>query len=1442
MAFNLKEYIIYRNEIKRELFNGEVDENFKAVANPWVDNRTYDTGHIVYHPVEVLEPTGSTSVVTETLVWWRANRRTTQGVFVTAEWDIIGGIGTGDVTVGSSNGYGKIVVNYTGATPSLAAANDFTLNSTIANDTFRLIAGAGVQLQYDSTVNAIKLINSSAGGEINQGLNIGIGAGVENVFGGMSGTTLTFRGLNASNTYSTLGEPLALAFNSPNQSVVYNFDSSLIDLATLNNNSTDINSLGNVKASAAATSEFLQYDGSDWVNVTAAAAGLLGSQGVTGTQGLQGLQGNDGFGLQGTIGAQGIQGTLGIQGLQGVEGFGLQGTQGVQGEASTISGPPGTQGTQGVGLQGADGGTGLQGFVGTQGTKGDQGGFGGASFDYNFNIQTSVADPGFSYVSVNNTDQYLANIMAINDFGVTGNNISTFLETIRSSTSIPKGHVRITSQSDANEFILWQITEVYDRPSSGGTWWELDVVPVAYTENAPFIMDEDVLVSFVVTGDRGAQGTEGSGTQGTIGLQGTDGSQGTLGTQGIQGLQGVQGLQGTDGLQGIQGLQGTDGLQGTQGLQGLQGSGSQGVQGLQGLQGALGLQGITGEGTQGTQGLQGIDGSGSQGVQGLSGSISGSVAYGSMILDSSAPAITLTNSYVGLLLASGEINQMAYVASGGSPQGNVLSIDANEAGNYEINFTLSGVAASTVGIFAEIFVNGNPYGGSGTTEIRSTFNGNDYNSMGTVDILDLNGGDQVEVRIKDTAGTFIIFTVANISLTLVKLVGNGDPGTQGTQGLQGISGSGSQGTLGAQGIDGSQGIQGLDGSQGTQGLQGLDGLQGTQGLQGLDGLQGTQGLQGLDGSQGIQGLQGLDGSQGIQGALGVQGVQGLQGTVGNTGSQGTIGTEGLGSGCISGMQFGWTSVVNVLTPGSANEIQLNSTTTNTVNTIYIGTNIIHPVALNVGDTIALNVSQTGTLALYTVNSITGNIGYDALGVTFQTGNYVIASAGGSGVIFEAYTYCIYPASVAGSQGTQGLQGLDGSQGTQGLQGLQGSGSQGVQGLQGLDGSQGIQGLQGLDGSQGTQGLQGLLGVQGVQGLQGTNGLDNGCAEILGSNYVSQTPLNAGTFNSSNVGVNVADGGFTNNITEIFLGLASGVPQPSTGLPIGSTITISESPANTTTAVYTVTNATPQSFIGYVYDVTYVTGLDISNTATAHRVCTSTAGIQGTQGVLGVQGVQGLLGLQGTNGTDPAGEIVKSSFRAKFGLPRYIAGDAANSSFRIGGPDLANTFDGGGWNSAYWGDNTVGNGGSVSGVSGTQDQFTLMGNSIVSSKSYIVGDKISFRGVFVGRRASGAYTGPSKIGINLYKLKCGILGDGTNEWETIATTIIESSNVVYETTSEGEGRGRVCVNGEFTLDNTVSRFSEYLAVGFAASAIGDESFGGNDMIVSYLLFNGSDPQP
>ena len=75
MAFNLQEYILFRLEVQRELFNGEVDTNFKMVANPWVAYRVYEEGNIVYHPVEIEpEVSGSTGQPEQHLAWWRANR------------------------------------------------------------------------------------------------------------------------------------------------------------------------------------------------------------------------------------------------------------------------------------------------------------------------------------------------------------------------------------------------------------------------------------------------------------------------------------------------------------------------------------------------------------------------------------------------------------------------------------------------------------------------------------------------------------------------------------------------------------------------------------------------------------------------------------------------------------------------------------------------------------------------------------------------------------------------------------------------------------------------------------------------------------------------------------------------------------------------------------------------------------------------------------------------------------------------------------------------------------------------------------------------------------------------------------------------------------------------------------------------------------------------
>jgi hypothetical protein len=344
------------------------------------------------------------------------------------------------------------------------------------------------------------------------------------------------------------------------------------------------------------------------------------------------------IGLQGIQGLQGVQGTTGIQGFTGIQGItGSQGTQGIQG----IQGIIGSQGTQG-----------LQGTTGIQGLKGNQGDFGGASFYYRFLTKITSSDPLSGNLNVNNVNLSLATFLTIDDEDRFAENISSFIQTIDDSTSDIKGTIKLTEENNTNNFVIYNIIGTHLDDAS-----HFDI-PIAYVTGTttPFSNNTNVIISFLVTGDKGDQGIQGiqgtTGTQGTTGATGAQGttgatgSQGTTGTQGLVGIQGItgntglqgtQGVQGQTGTQGSVGIQGTDGTQGTvgsQGTQGIQGEtgiqgtlglqGTEGPQGVQGIQGETGIQGITGtQGTVGTQGIQGIQGTqgeiGSQGTQGIQG-------------------------------------------------------------------------------------------------------------------------------------------------------------------------------------------------------------------------------------------------------------------------------------------------------------------------------------------------------------------------------------------------------------------------------------------------------------------------------------------------------------------------------------------------------------------------------------------------------------------------------------------------------------------------------------------------------------------------------------------------------------------------------------------------------------------------------------------------------
>ena len=257
-SFNLQEYILFRTEIKRELTNAEVDTNFKMVANPWEDDRIYEIGNIVYHPVIVDDPT--TTGMDQVLAWWRANVRTTQGVFDTSQWDMIGGIGSGNINIQGANGFGKINVNSTAATGALQSGNDALIQSTTPNDTFNFVAGQGMQLQYNLTSKTIKLINTLASnpGEVNVGENIGLGTGHQDIYAGKSGVNLQFYGLNATNTGA--GAALSISTDATLKNIVYNFNEGLVDLAQLNSGQPKIGMLYDVSSNPPNAQDILQWN------------------------------------------------------------------------------------------------------------------------------------------------------------------------------------------------------------------------------------------------------------------------------------------------------------------------------------------------------------------------------------------------------------------------------------------------------------------------------------------------------------------------------------------------------------------------------------------------------------------------------------------------------------------------------------------------------------------------------------------------------------------------------------------------------------------------------------------------------------------------------------------------------------------------------------------------------------------------------------------------------------------------------------------------------------------------------------------------------------------------------------------------------------------------------------------------------------------------------
>ena len=151
-------------------------------------------------------------------------------------------------------------------------------------------------------------------------------------------------------------------------------------------------------------------------------------------------------------------------------------------------------------MQGTQGVQGESGFQGLQGPRGKDGNFGGASFDYTFDTNTDFSDPGTGRLKFDNSDYTLASKLYLDDLDDYGTDIQGFLSTIDQSTSIIKGHFRITRKFDPSVFALFTITSITGQGSGPGTgeltgYWEINCDYVVGSSTT-FTNNEDIIITF----------------------------------------------------------------------------------------------------------------------------------------------------------------------------------------------------------------------------------------------------------------------------------------------------------------------------------------------------------------------------------------------------------------------------------------------------------------------------------------------------------------------------------------------------------------------------------------------------------------------------------------------------------------------------------------------------------------------------------------------------------------------------------------------------------------------------------------------------------------------------------------------------------------------------------------------------------------------------------
>ncbi len=124
------------------------------------------------------------------------------------------------------------------------------------------------------------------------------------------------------------------------------------------------------------------------------------------------------------------------------------------------------------------------------------------SIAYKFSTTTAVADPGSGYIRLNAATQNTATALLADLLDSNADDRTGTLNTFDDSTSASKGQIMLVKLGDNTK---WLIFDVVSMTSPSG-YRNIVVTLIDSSDASPFAQDDDILLGFVRTGDKGSTG------------------------------------------------------------------------------------------------------------------------------------------------------------------------------------------------------------------------------------------------------------------------------------------------------------------------------------------------------------------------------------------------------------------------------------------------------------------------------------------------------------------------------------------------------------------------------------------------------------------------------------------------------------------------------------------------------------------------------------------------------------------------------------------------------------------------------------------------------------------------------------------------------------------------------------------------------------------------